>query len=657
MGRILRMLAVVGAAMTLGAMPAAAQSLGTFNWQLTPYCNVITVTVTQNGSNYTLDGYDNQCGGSPRAAVLGMAVLNPTGTVTLGFTIVTPPDAIPVHVQTAIDLGTLGGAWTDDQGHAGTFVFTPSGVGSGAPRPAALVGLPDNAVTSAKIADGAVGGSDIDGTQVQRRVSSACSSGELMTGVNEDGTVVCQAVTSGAGGDITAVNAGTGLTGGGATGDVTLQTNFAQVQARVATACPANQAIRTINADGTVVCDIDNDSGGDITAVVAGTGLTGGGAAGAVTLGVEYGGPGAAASAARSDHSHAVGGSGNTAVGTSALSLSGTGGAAGTTAVGAFAARNTQSPNNVAVGDHAMEANTTGQNNTAIGSQAMRSNLTGSENIAIGNIAGVNGGSQNIAIGYATLFLSPPSGTVGNTAVGYQALTSVDTDYNTAVGHRALLMLDTGTDNTVLGRGAVDSLTSGSRNIGIGGFSLGGLTGGDNNVAIGHTAGVLLASGSNNIYVNNPGLAGDSGTVRVGNALHTRTFVAGIRGVTTGQNNAQAVIVDSAGQLGTVSSSRKTKFDIADLDPSVSGALQRLRPVQFRYAKPFADGTTPIQYGLIAEEVQDVLPELVATDGNGDPASVKYHILPSLLLAEVQRLSRELAALQSELVALAAARR
>ena len=104
-----------------------AQPLGTFSWQLAPYCNVVTVSVTQNGGLYTLDGYDNQCGGPVRASVVGVAVPNPNGSITLGFTIVTPPGGAPVHVQTAIDLGSLGGAWSDNQGNTGSFVFTPSG--------------------------------------------------------------------------------------------------------------------------------------------------------------------------------------------------------------------------------------------------------------------------------------------------------------------------------------------------------------------------------------------------------------------------------------------------------------------------------------------------------------------------------------------------
>jgi Chaperone of endosialidase len=674
------------AALGVGATAARAQSLGTFSWQLTPYCNVITVTVTQNGSNYTLDGYDNQCGGSTRAAVLGMAVPNPTGTVTLGFAIVTPPSGAPVHVTTVIDLGSLGGSWSDDQGNSGTFVFTPAGVGSGAPRPAALNGVADNTVTSSKIVDGAVGGLDINETEVQKRVSSVCPSNQLMTAVNQDGTVVCQAVPSGAGGDITAVNAGSGLAGGGTTGDVVLTigtggvttTHLAnnavnsakvldgsigaadvdptQVQTRVTGTCPAGQAMRTIAQTGAVTCEpIAGGAGGDITAVVAGLGLTGGATTGAAVLTVAFGGSGVLETVAHSDHTHAAVGTANTAVGGGAMATMSTG--QGNTALGTDALGSSNNSFNTALGRYALEKHASGNENTAIGLGAMRDSATSAGNVAVGVRAIFNGGSENTAVGFETLENSPAGGTSDNTAVGYRALRAADGSSNTALGHSALTALNTGTLNVAVGKGAIDSLTSGDQNIGIGATTLGALTGGEGNIAIGYQAGVLLASGDDNVYLANAGLNGDNGTMRIGNANHTRAFVAGIRGVTTGNNNAVNVVIDSAGQLGTVSSSRKTKFDIADLSGSVSAAVQRLRPVQFRYKQTFSDGSTPIQYGLIAEEVEQVLPELVAYDEHGDPMTVKYHVLPSLLLAEVQRLSREVAALQSELSALAAARR
>jgi len=304
-----------------------------------------------------------------------------------------PGRACPVHVETSISLTTLGGEWHDNLGNIGPFVFTPSGVATGSPRPPEAGGVADGSITTAKLADGAVdsskiadgsiGAPDINTAEVQARIASGCPADQFMRVVHADGTIVCEPVTSTSGGDITSVAAGAGLTGGGASGDGALAANLSQLQARVSASCPANESIRA------------------------------------------------------------------------------------------------------------------------------------------------NGLASEIAR--------------------------------------------------------------------------------------------LSASGAPII----------------------RAFLAAVRGVTTGRNDAVAVVVDSLGQLGTVSSSRRTKFDIADLEQPVTDALQRLRPVQFRYRQAFSNGTTPFQYGLIAEEVQEVLPELVALDGTGQPATVKYHVLPSLLLADVQRLELE----------------
>jgi hypothetical protein len=117
-------------------------------------------------------------------------------------------------------------------------------------------------------------------------------------------------------------------------------------------------------------------------------------------------------------------------------------------------------------------------------------------------------------------------------------------------------------------------------------------------------------------------------------------------------------MIDSNGQLGTISSSRRFKEDIQDMGEASRG-LMRLRPVTFRYQKPFADGTKPIQYGLIAEEVEEIYPDLVARSADGQIETVKYQVLDSMLLNEVQRLEREnrrledrLAGLEAELAAL-----
>ena len=585
------------ALLPLTALPAEAQPLGTFVWQLAPYCNVVSLATTQNGAVYTFDGTDNQCGASTVATARGLAVINPNGTVGIGLTIVTSPGALPVHVQGTIDLATFGGPWTDDHGNSGTFVFAPVSP-SGSPRPLASAGIPAGAVTSAKILDGTVAAIDVNSAEVQRRVSGACAPGQLMTGVNEDGTVACNAVASGAGGDITGVAAGVGLQGGGTTGDVTLNVNTNVMQVRVAGSCVPGESMRAVAANGTVTCE----PVGDITAVTAGNGLTGGGTAGGVSLAVQYAGSGTQTTVARSDHTHA------------------------------------RAVTNTSVGSGALAALTTGSENTGIGRDALAALTIGTQNTALGTqaLAGVTNASNNVGVGQ----LAATTTTTG-----------VD---NTAVGALALQDNVTGGSNTAIGYSSLNDSTGGA-NVGLGSGSLANLVTGDFNIGIGYLTGQFLTSGSDNIYIANSGVASENSTIRLGGFGQSRAFIAGIRNATTGVDDAVGVVIDSNGQLGIASSSARTKFDIQDLPADVPDALARLRPVSFRYKQPFADGSTPIQYGLIAEEVQQVLPQLVALDGKGEPASVKYHVLPSLLLAEVQRLQSALREATARTTALEAA--
>ena len=116
----------------------------------------------------------------------------------------------------------------------------------------------------------------------------------------------------------------------------------------------------------------------------------------------------------------------------------------------------------------------------------------------------------------------------------------------------------------------------------------------------------------------------------------TSFFAAGVNGVTTGSANAVPVMIDSNGQLGTVNSSAKFKEDIQDMGES-SSALMRLRPVTYRYKKPYADGAKPLDYGLIAEEVEEIYPDLVVRSADGAIQTVQYQKVNAMLLNEVQK--------------------
>jgi hypothetical protein len=178
--------AVTGATLfTLASAPAQAQSIGTLTWQLQPYCNRVTLTITQNGGIYTLDGYDDQCGAAQRAPLVGIATPNPDGSIGFGLNIVTVPSGRSVHVESRISLGTLGGPWTDSAGNSGTLVF--NGAAAGAARPAPTVSgtvlavgsipgtaIANGAVGAAQIANGAVGSAQI----ANNAVSSAQTSNE-----------------------------------------------------------------------------------------------------------------------------------------------------------------------------------------------------------------------------------------------------------------------------------------------------------------------------------------------------------------------------------------------------------------------------------------------------------------------------------------------
>src|SRR6266480_4145623 len=232
--------------------------------------------------------------------------------------------------------------------------------------------------------------------------------------------------------------------------------------------------------------------------------------------------------------------------------------------------------------------------------------------------------SGNTAEGTNALF-SLTSG-VWNTALGFEALNNdVAGKLNTATGFRALFSDTSGSNNTAAGVYALYGNTTGGFNTAIGTNALSNNTSGSNITGIGNTA-LGANAGSNITTANNVIAIGLPGANRNGSC-----FIGHIRGVTTGHANTNVqVLIDSAGQLGTASSSRRFKKEIKPMD-SVSESILALKPVTFHYK---SDATSTPQFGLIAEEVAEVNPDLVVRDGKGEIYSVRYEAVNAMLLNE-----------------------
>lgn len=288
--------------------------------------------------------------------------------------------------------------------------------------------------------------------------------------------------------------------------------------------------------------------------------------------------------------------------------------------------------NNTFLGIEAGNFSMSGQYNTGTGAFALTSNQDGFYNTASGLVAltANQNGSVNVAIG-AIALVSNINGDA-NTAIGFISMPSnIDGSGNTAVGIASLVNNTFGDDNTAIGAGALSTNTIGNDNTAIGENAL-ELSTGSGNVALGVDAGSALTTGNNNIYIAHVGVSSESNTTRIGSA-QTRAFVAGVYGKTTGSATTLPVIVDLNGQLGTTASSRRFKHDIQDMNAD-SENIYQLRPVTFVYN---GDASEAKQYGLIAEEVEEIFPAIVAYDENGQPYTVQYQVLPVLLLNEVQK--------------------
>jgi hypothetical protein len=291
--------------------------------------------------------------------------------------------------------------------------------------------------------------------------------------------------------------------------------------------------------------------------------------------------------------------------------------------------------NVTAFGDGALE-NNQGDNNSAFGHSPLRFNTFGKQNTATGAFAlNKNGtGNDNTATGFQAML---ESGTGSrNTATGAGALQHNDTlgNDNTATGFQALFRNTNGDFNTADGSQALSSNTTGSRNTAVGLSSLAKNTTGNFNVALGDGAGSGVTTANDVICI---------GRAVAGVNVNGTCFIGNIRGVTTQNANALPVVIDGAGQLGTVVSSERFKRDIAIMGQASEGILS-LRPVTFHYK---TDGTSTPQFGLIAEEVAKVNPALVVPDKEGKPYTVRYDAVNAMLLNEFLKEHRKVETLEA----------
>jgi hypothetical protein len=331
-------------------------------------------------------------------------------------------------------------------------------------------------------------------------------------------------------------------------------------------------------------------------------------------------------------------------------------------------------PYNTAYGTDALEDLTSGNLNSAFGYQALAQTSTGSANTAVGYQAlhgydyyGSVTGFSNTATGVYALLLNGTGNCnsaygVGallangsgqyNTAIGASAMLGVHSgtspgiptdngSFNTAVGFQALYSYLSATDNTAIGTSALYTDASGNLNTAVGYAALFKSTG-DNNVAIGYGAGLNETVGSNNIYIGHPGEPTDSDLTRIGTpGTQTEIYIAGIE---NSKITGSAVYVTSLGKLGVLASSERYKTGIAPIGTNTE-KLQQLRPVSFHLK---TDPKGPVQYGLIAEEVYKVYPELVIRDEAGKIQGVHYEELGPMLLNEVQRQAAEIRDLKQQ---------
>jgi len=215
---------------------------------------------------------------------------------------------------------------------------------------------------------------------------------------------------------------------------------------------------------------------------------------------------------------------------------------------------------------------------------------------------------------------------------------------NVANGYQALYSNETGAGNTATGPSALLNNTTGFNNTANGVGALGGNTTGNSNVGLGIGAGGALTTGNNNIDIGNAGVAAEANTIRIGKqGTQTATFIAGISGKTA--SGGVAVYVNANGKLGTTVSSARFKEAIKPMDKA-SEAIHALKPVTFRYKQEVDPESIP-QFGLVAEEVEKVNPDLVARDDQGKVYIVRYEAVNAMLLNEFLKEHRKVTQLET----------
>lgn len=238
-----------------------------------------------------------------------------------------------------------------------------------------------------------------------------------------------------------------------------------------------------------------------------------------------------------------------------------------------------------------------------------------------------------------------------NTGIGYQALKSITTGtsgagQNSACGSGSLQSLTSGFNCTAVGYNSLNLATTGNQNHAFGSLALSALLTGSSNTALGYNAGsAYTGSESSNICIGHVGVAAESNVMRLGTdgtgtGQQSATYVAGIYNATV---TGSAVLISSTFQLGLVTSSIRNKENVEDMGDA-SSRIMKLRPVTFTYKTVDQD---KIQFGLIAEEVKEIMPELVGYNDKGEIHTVHYHVMPAMLLNEMQKQQKVIEALEA----------